>query len=184
MAVDERHGLALYLIAENHGTHGLAARIEKALVEFGEERRRVTVAGRRSTAQSLKNFAIARAKCDAKARRHDRWRNSLHIGEPGGSAFEPVKLLVLQHDVPGDQIGDPVRSRPCGAVGLERHISSGGDETERGQEGDTQAKPKFKIEAKTFAVPAERKKGSGRGKTSRSRRLFTRNGRRFAWKGS
>ncbi len=146
LAIDRRHGLTVRLRAEAHGARRLAARIEKALVQIGEELRRAGIVGRGAAAQALKNFATLGAIGDAQAGRHDRRRDPFQIRELLGRPPDPVALALLQCEVLGDHVGDPIRPRPRRAVGLEQNISRGGGETERRQSDDAQEQPKFQIE--------------------------------------
>ncbi len=146
LAIDRRHGLTVRLLAEAHGARRLAARIEKALVQIGEELRRAGIVGRGAAAQALKNFATLRAIGDAQAGRHDRRRDPLQIRELLGRPLDPVALALLQCEILGDHFGDPIRPRPRRAVGLEQNISRGGGETEPRQSDDAQEEPKLQIE--------------------------------------
>src|SRR3981189_416359 len=145
LAIDRRHGLTVRLRAEAHGARRLAARIEKALVQIGEELRRAGIAGRGAAAQALKNFATLRAIGDAQAGRHDRRRNPFQIRELVWRPPDPAALALLECEVLGNHVGDPIRPRPRRAVGLEQDVSRGGGETKPPQSDDAQEQPKFQI---------------------------------------
>jgi hypothetical protein len=154
LRIDRRHGFAVRLVAEIDRMHRLAVRIEKPPIEIGEELRRAGIAGGYAAAQPLQNFSAWRAIGNAKAGRHQRRRYPLQVGELNGRALDPVDLALLQCQVLGDHLGDPICAPPRGAVRLEQKIGRGGGETERRHGGDAQGEPKFQI-----------KPGRGHGRT-------------------
>ncbi len=135
----------MHLLAEVDLMHRLASRLEKVPVEIGKELRGAAIVGRDAAAQPLQNFAARRAIGDAKARRHQCRGYPLQIGELYRRALDPMDLALLQHQIPGDHLGDPVRARPRGAIGFEQKIRGGGGETKRRQRGDTQGQPELQI---------------------------------------
>src|SRR5712671_2749595 len=94
LAIDRRHRLAVRFLAETDRTRRLAARIENALVEIGEQPRRAGIVGRDAAAQPLNNFTAWRAIGDAEAGRHQRGRYSLQIRELNGCALDPANLAL------------------------------------------------------------------------------------------
>ncbi len=59
-----------------------------------------------------------------------------------------MNLVLLQLEVFGDRLRDPIR--PRGAVRLEKNVSRGGGNTERRQSSDAQGEPKFQIKMSTL----------------------------------
>ncbi len=57
-----------------------------------------------------------------------------------------MHLALLQREVFGEHLGDPVRVRLRVAIGIEQDIGRGGEEADRRQGGDAQGEPKLEID--------------------------------------
>ena len=143
--IDRDHGIALQFIAEENLPHNLSTRIEQGPVQAREEFWRVVLVRWRSAAKTLQRVAIPRAIGDAEARTHERYRDILKVGKLAEMAIPPVDAVLLDLQIPGDDVDDPAGIGAGRPVGFEQNIGRGRGETACRQHDDAKREPELEI---------------------------------------
>ena len=115
-------------------------------IERGETFGRGGFVGERAAANALAKIAGIVPIGDAEARLHQRRRDPLQIRRPVGRQGKPLRLRLLQRDIPGDDFGDAARLGPGGAVAVKQGVGRDSEEANRRQRRDAQRQPQLQID--------------------------------------
>lgn len=124
---------------------GLPAGIEQFPIEHGEGLRRMAGGAGCAAAEALDGVAVASAKRQTKARRHDRGRDAVQIRKFGAGMVHPLNLVLLQFQGSRGETGDRVDPRVHGAIGLDQEVGRDRSEAEGGNGSNAQRQAQLQV---------------------------------------